>query len=170
MSKGNIANSGGMLYAQRKGSSSRIPQVDGPVSEPPNEVAKRFRNLQKELDAGDIRILYKIRSTVLQLASPPQLVQEFRRKMLGFGMPWPGDEGEHRWEQAWLAIKKVPVLQVKTFHGGSIPKIHKTQAHLALRSAALARQKPATGFGSNIHTLKHDEDDAPFGDGNGNST
>ncbi|GAB2217913.1 hypothetical protein Droror1_Dr00001127 [Drosera rotundifolia] len=44
----------------------------------------------------------------------------------------------------------------------------------AMRSTALARQKPATGFGSNIHTLKHDEDDAPFGDGNafwnGNST
>ena len=22
-------------------------------------------------------------------------------------MPWPGDEGEQRWEQAWIAIKKV---------------------------------------------------------------
>ncbi|GAB2265591.1 hypothetical protein Dimus_000630 [Dionaea muscipula] len=35
-------------------------------------------------------------------------------------------------------------------------------------------KKPTSGFGSNIHTLKHDEDDAPFGDGNafwnGNST
>jgi len=28
--------------------------------------------------------------------------------MLGSGMPWPGDEGDQRWEQAWMAIKKVP--------------------------------------------------------------
>lgn len=27
--------------------------------------------------------------------------------MQGCGMPWPGDEGEQRWEQAWMAIKKV---------------------------------------------------------------
>lgn len=27
--------------------------------------------------------------------------------MVGSGMPWPGDEGEPRWEQAWTAIKKV---------------------------------------------------------------
>ncbi|PRQ24233.1 putative phosphotransferase with paired acceptor [Rosa chinensis] len=27
--------------------------------------------------------------------------------MQSSGMPWPGDEGEQRWEQAWLAIKKV---------------------------------------------------------------
>lgn len=27
--------------------------------------------------------------------------------MRGAGMPWPGDEGEHRWEQAWMAIKRV---------------------------------------------------------------
>ena len=27
--------------------------------------------------------------------------------MLSSDMPWPGDEGEERWEQAWTAIKKV---------------------------------------------------------------
>lgn len=27
------------------------------------------------------------------------------------GMPWPGDEEEHRWEQAWLAIKKVRIFR-----------------------------------------------------------
>lgn len=36
------------------------------------------------------------------------------------------------------------------------------------------RQPPASGFGSNIHTLKHDEDDERFSDRNafwnGNST
>ena len=25
-------------------------------------------------------------------------------------MPWPGDEGEQRWKQAWTAIKKVRLL------------------------------------------------------------
>ncbi|KAL9271283.1 Transcription initiation factor IIA subunit 1-like protein [Drosera capensis] len=38
VSKGNVANSGGLLYAQSKGSSSRIPQVDGPVSEPYDDI------------------------------------------------------------------------------------------------------------------------------------
>jgi hypothetical protein len=34
-------------------------------------------------------------------------VKELKEKMLGSGMPWPGDEGDQRWEQAWIAIKKV---------------------------------------------------------------
>ncbi|XP_062007756.1 alpha-glucan water dikinase 1, chloroplastic-like isoform X2 [Rosa rugosa] len=49
----------------------------------------------------------EIRETVLQLTAPPPLVQELKTKMQSSGMPWPGDEGEQRWEQAWLAIKKV---------------------------------------------------------------
>lgn len=32
---------------------------------------------------------------------------ELKSKMKSSGMPWPGDEGEKRWEQAWMAIKKV---------------------------------------------------------------
>ncbi|KAJ6799293.1 alpha-glucan water dikinase, chloroplastic isoform X2 [Iris pallida] len=55
----------------------------------------------------DFTALGDIRKTVLQLAAPPQLVQELKEKMQGSGMPWPGDEGEQRWEQAWVAIKKV---------------------------------------------------------------
>ncbi|KDO82317.1 hypothetical protein CISIN_1g0019001mg, partial [Citrus sinensis] len=34
-------------------------------------------------------------------------VQELKTEMKSSGMPWPGDEGEQRWEQAWMAIKKV---------------------------------------------------------------
>lgn len=34
-------------------------------------------------------------------------VQELKNKMQSSGMPWPGDEGQQRWEQAWMAIKKV---------------------------------------------------------------
>lgn len=34
-------------------------------------------------------------------------MEELKNKMKESDMPWPGDEGQHRWEQAWLAIKKV---------------------------------------------------------------
>lgn len=34
-------------------------------------------------------------------------VQELKFEMKKSRMPWPGDEGEQRWEQAWMAIKKV---------------------------------------------------------------
>ncbi|KAK9119771.1 hypothetical protein Scep_017864 [Stephania cephalantha] len=34
-------------------------------------------------------------------------VEQLKQKMQNSGMPWPGDEGEQRWEQAWTAIKKV---------------------------------------------------------------
>jgi alpha-glucan,water dikinase len=34
-------------------------------------------------------------------------VSGLKKKMQDSGMPWPGDEGEQRWEQAWTAIKKV---------------------------------------------------------------
>ncbi|KAL0364189.1 UNVERIFIED_CONTAM: Alpha-glucan water dikinase, chloroplastic [Sesamum angustifolium] len=34
-------------------------------------------------------------------------VKELKEKMKNSGMPWPGDEGAQRWEQAWTAIKKV---------------------------------------------------------------
>jgi hypothetical protein len=35
--------------------------------------------------------------------------------MKGSGMPWPGDEGEQRWGQAWKAIKKVRLLSYTLF-------------------------------------------------------
>ncbi|XP_010248573.1 PREDICTED: alpha-glucan water dikinase, chloroplastic isoform X2 [Nelumbo nucifera] len=69
-------------------------------------VADTLQTLKKRL-GGDFSILGEIRKTVLQLSAPPQLVQELKNKMKSSGMPWPGDEGEQRWEQAWVAIKKV---------------------------------------------------------------
>ncbi|KAK6922260.1 Pyruvate phosphate dikinase, AMP/ATP-binding [Dillenia turbinata] len=71
------------------------------------QVAEKLRTLKEKLGTGDFSALGKIRSTVLELTAPQQLVQELKTKMQSSGMPWPGDEGEHRWEQAWLAIKKV---------------------------------------------------------------
>lgn len=70
-------------------------------------VAEKVQILQKRLGEGEFSVLQEIRNTVLALAAPPQLVQELKTKMQSSGMPWPGDEGEHRWNQAWMAIKKV---------------------------------------------------------------
>ncbi|KAK9276289.1 hypothetical protein L1049_005820 [Liquidambar formosana] len=70
-------------------------------------VAEKLQILKKKLGGGELSALGEIRKTVLNLAAPPQLVQELKNKMQSSGMPWPGDEGEQRWEQAWMAIKKV---------------------------------------------------------------
>ncbi|TYG41434.1 hypothetical protein ES288_D12G174900v1 [Gossypium darwinii] len=70
-------------------------------------VVEKLQILKKKLGEGDFDALGEIRQTVLQLAAPPELVKELKTKMLSSGMPWPGDEGEQRWEQAWTAIKKV---------------------------------------------------------------
>ncbi|PIA61801.1 hypothetical protein AQUCO_00200059v1 [Aquilegia coerulea] len=71
------------------------------------KVAATLLSLKRKLGEGDFNALGEIRQTVLQLAAPPQLVKELKSTMQGSGMPWPGDEGEKRWEQAWTAIKKV---------------------------------------------------------------
>lgn len=71
------------------------------------EVAERVKFLKMSLAEGDSSTLGEIRKTVLQLEAPPQLVEELKTKMKSSGMPWPGDEGVQRWEQAWKAIKKV---------------------------------------------------------------
>ncbi|XP_063943911.1 alpha-glucan water dikinase, chloroplastic isoform X3 [Daucus carota subsp. sativus] len=70
-------------------------------------VAEKVHILQNKLEEGEFNVLQEIRRTVLALAAPPQLVQELETKMRNSGMPWPGDEGEQRWDQAWMAIKKV---------------------------------------------------------------
>ncbi|XP_021743087.1 alpha-glucan water dikinase, chloroplastic-like [Chenopodium quinoa] len=74
---------------------------------PNKEVNDKLKILKKDLVDGDVEALAKIRSTVLGLVEPPQLVEELKSKMKSSGMPWPGDEGEKRWQQAWTAIKKV---------------------------------------------------------------
>lgn len=71
------------------------------------EVAESLKILKEDLEGGDFNALGEIRKTVLRLAAPSQLVQELKITMQSSGMPWPGDEGEQRWEQAWLAIKRV---------------------------------------------------------------
>ncbi|PIN21110.1 Alpha-glucan, water dikinase [Handroanthus impetiginosus] len=70
-------------------------------------VAKKLKILKSKLDGGNFSALGEIRNTVLELSAPPQLVKELKEKMQSSSMPWPGDEGAQRWEQAWMAIKKV---------------------------------------------------------------
>ncbi|CAN6195188.1 unnamed protein product [Urochloa humidicola] len=71
------------------------------------EVAQNVEKLKSRLAQEDFTSLGEIRKAVLNLAAPMQLVKELKEKMIGSGMPWPGDEGDQRWEQAWMAIKKV---------------------------------------------------------------
>ncbi|CAL5038507.1 unnamed protein product [Urochloa decumbens] len=71
------------------------------------EVAQNVEKLKSRLAQEDFTALGEIRKAVLNLAAPTQLVKELKEKMIGSGMPWPGDEGDQRWEQAWMAIKKV---------------------------------------------------------------
>ncbi|KAL2543228.1 Alpha-glucan water dikinase 1 [Abeliophyllum distichum] len=70
-------------------------------------VAMKLQVLKQKLDEGEFSTLGEIRKTVLELSAPPKLVKELKEKMQNSGMPWPGDEGPQRWEQAWTAIKKV---------------------------------------------------------------
>ncbi|EPS64613.1 hypothetical protein M569_10167, partial [Genlisea aurea] len=71
------------------------------------DVAKKLQVLKGDLGGGNFSALGEIRNAVLELSAPPQLVKELKFKMQTSGMPWPGDEGEQRWERAWMAIKKV---------------------------------------------------------------
>ncbi|MCL7029689.1 hypothetical protein MKW94_003641, partial [Papaver nudicaule] len=71
------------------------------------EVADKLQILKKRLGDGETETLGEIRKTVLGLTAPHQLVQELKNKMQSSDMPWPGNEGEERWEQAWMAIKRV---------------------------------------------------------------
>ncbi|CAH9107475.1 unnamed protein product [Cuscuta epithymum] len=71
------------------------------------DVATKLLVLKKRLSAGEFSVLGEIRKAVLELSAPSQLVNELKDKMQSSGMPWPGDESPKRWEQAWVAIKKV---------------------------------------------------------------
>lgn len=71
------------------------------------DVANNVNTLKRNLADGDFNTLGEIRRMVLQLKPPPTLTKELKETMKISSMPWPGDEGEHRWQQAWMAIKRV---------------------------------------------------------------
>ncbi|KAL5200732.1 hypothetical protein ABZP36_021935 [Zizania latifolia] len=80
------------------------------------EVAQNIEMLKRKLAQDDFSALGEIRETVLNLTAPTQLIKELKEKMVSSGIPWPGDEGDQRWEQAWMSIKKVCFPTVHTSH------------------------------------------------------
>ncbi|XP_058221944.1 alpha-glucan water dikinase 2 isoform X3 [Rhododendron vialii] len=70
-------------------------------------LASKISSFSKLVDDGDLSKLKAIQETVLQMKAPLRLTNELKNKMKTSRIPWPGDEGEERWSQAWLAIKKV---------------------------------------------------------------
>jgi alpha-glucan,water dikinase len=122
------------------------------------EVAEKLQILKKKLGEGDVAILGEIRETVLQLAAPPQLVEELRTKMKSSGMPWPGDEGEKRWEQAWLAIKKVWASKWNERAYFSTKKIKLDHDYLCM--AVLVQQIINPDYAFVIHTTNPSSEDS----------
>lgn len=70
-------------------------------------LASKISSFSKLVDDGDLSKLKAIQETVLQMNAPLRLTYELKSKMKTSRIPWPGDEGEERWNQAWLSIKKV---------------------------------------------------------------
>ncbi|KAH9293885.1 hypothetical protein KI387_040909, partial [Taxus chinensis] len=70
------------------------------------DVADKITALKNLVAKGDLSKLGDIRQTVLQLKAPFQLINGLKSKMQSAKMRWPADEGEQRWQQAWMAIKK----------------------------------------------------------------
>ncbi|CAI5459203.1 unnamed protein product [Closterium sp. Yama58-4] len=78
------------------------------LADPINQsVAAEIKALSADLERGDVSMLPNIRRAVLGLKAPPQLVSDLKDAMKRSNMPWPGDEGEGRWEKAWGAITRV---------------------------------------------------------------
>ncbi|XP_057975075.1 alpha-glucan water dikinase 2 isoform X2 [Malania oleifera] len=71
------------------------------------DLANKIFCSYKLVHNGDHSKLKVIQEAVLQLKAPSCLVYELKSKMRSSRIPWPGDEGEERWNCAWQAIKKV---------------------------------------------------------------
>ncbi|KAK2659965.1 hypothetical protein Ddye_006498 [Dipteronia dyeriana] len=78
------------------------------ISEAVNkDIANKISHSYKLVQSGDLSKLQAIKEAVLQMSAPSSLTYELKSKMRSSGIPWPGDEGERRWNLAWRAIKKV---------------------------------------------------------------
>ncbi|XVF64923.1 hypothetical protein PTKIN_Ptkin09bG0205500 [Pterospermum kingtungense] len=71
------------------------------------DVANKISYLCKFVRGGDLSKLQEIKGAILQMSAPLSLTTELMGKMKSARIPWSGDEGEGRWNRAWLAIKKV---------------------------------------------------------------
>ncbi|KMS97340.1 hypothetical protein BVRB_6g155850 isoform B [Beta vulgaris subsp. vulgaris] len=125
---------------------------------PNKEVSDKLKILKKELEGGDIGALGKIRTTVLGLVEPPQLVEELKSKMKSSGMPWPGDEGEKRWQQAWTSIKKVWASKWNERAYFSTRKVGLDHEHLCM--AVLVQEIISADYAFVIHTTNPSSGDS----------
>ncbi|EMS68547.1 Alpha-glucan water dikinase, chloroplastic [Triticum urartu] len=77
-------------------------------------------------------------------------VKELKEKMQGSAMPWPGDEGEQRWEQAWMAIKKVWASKWNERAYFSTRKVKLDHANLCM--SVLVQEVVSADYAFVIHT------------------
>ncbi|XVE60631.1 hypothetical protein DITRI_Ditri05aG0143200 [Diplodiscus trichospermus] len=71
------------------------------------DIANKITFLRKLVHGGDVSKLQEMKGAIFQMSAPLSLTTELMSKMKSARMPWPGDEGEGRWNHAWQAIKKV---------------------------------------------------------------
>ncbi|KAL0927957.1 hypothetical protein M5K25_002185 [Dendrobium thyrsiflorum] len=122
------------------------------------EVAHNMNALKRKLADGDYNALGEIRRAVLQLAPSSQLITELKEKMKISGMPWPGDESEHRWEQAWMAIKKVWASKWNERAYFSTRKVKLDHDHLCM--AVLVQEIINADYAFVIHTTNPSSGDS----------
>ncbi|KZV25491.1 alpha-glucan water dikinase, chloroplastic [Dorcoceras hygrometricum] len=129
------------------------------LSDDVNEVvATKLQVLMTKLDGGDFSALGEIRDTVLELSAPPQLVRELKDVMQQSAMPWPGDEGSERWEQAWMAIKKVWASKWNERAYFSIRKVKLDHDYLCM--AVLVQEIINADYAFVIHTTNPSSGDS----------
>ncbi|KAM0898304.1 hypothetical protein ACQ4PT_022016 [Festuca glaucescens] len=114
------------------------------------EVSQKVKILTEKLDQGELGALSEIRNVLLNLTAPTYLVSELKEKMQSSGMPWPGDEGEQRWEQAWTAIKKVLASKWNERAYLSTRKVKLDHSNLSM--AVLVQQIVSADYAFVIHT------------------
>lgn len=71
------------------------------------DIASKISSFYKCIKSGDLSKLQAIQETILQMNAPFSLTHELKNIIKSSRIPWPGDEGDDRWNQAWRAIKKV---------------------------------------------------------------
>ncbi|KAK8914101.1 hypothetical protein KSP39_PZI023890 [Platanthera zijinensis] len=122
------------------------------------DVAENINTLKRKLAEGDLNVLDEIRRTVLQLEPSPNLIKELKENMKISGMPWPGDEGEHRWQQAWMAIKKVWASKWNERAYFSTRKVKLD--HDSLSMAVLVQEIVSADYAFVIHTTNPSSGDS----------
>ncbi|XP_025817671.1 alpha-glucan water dikinase, chloroplastic-like [Panicum hallii] len=115
------------------------------------DVAQNVRHLKEKLSHGEFSALQEIRHALLELVAPTDLVKELKEKMQGSRMPWPGDEGQQRWEQAWMAIKKVWASKWNERAYFNTRKVKLDHAYLSM--AVLVQEIVSADYAFVIHTI-----------------